>query len=79
MIKWYHLILTLLFGIGIGYFISKDAQSITIDPQIYRLKAEIGWRDLKESKIKDTLKFERQEKMTLAKENIELRTIATKP
>jgi len=79
MIKWYHILITLALGVAIGYFLPHDAGSIEIvDPQIQRLKQEIGWRDFKEAKIKDSLKFERKEKMTLAKENIELRAKSDK-
>lgn len=79
MIKWYHLILTLALGIGIGILIVSywpSNESDLEDPQIHRLNAEIGWRQFKENKIKDSLKVERKEKLILAKENIELRAIA---
>jgi len=80
MIKWYHILITLALGIAIGYFLPHEAESNSeiINPQIQRLKQEIGWREFKEAKIKDSLKFERQEKMTLAKENIELRAKSNK-
>src|SRR6185436_7518742 len=80
MIKWYHILITLAIGIVIGYFLPHGAQNSTdvIDPQIHRIKSELAWRELKESRIKDTLKNERKEKIILAKENIELRAIANK-
>lgn len=67
-----------LIGLGIGYLIWGRDIDNPVDPQIHRLKAEIGWRQFKENKVKDSLKVERKQKESLAKENSELRLIADK-
>ncbi len=80
MIKPYHLLISLLIGFGIGVlvFTCGGKEEPLEDPQIGHLKQEIGWREFKEAKIKDTLKIERATKLAYAKEVIDLRAKANR-
>jgi len=79
--KWYHILLAFILGLllgAFGYSYWPSPETDVEDPIIHQLREGIAWREFKESKIKDSLKFERKEKMTLAKENIELRAKSEK-
>lgn len=72
MIKLYHIILTLLIGIGLGVLISAywPSNEIVVDPQINHLKEEIGWRGFKEVKLTQRIKKDSIEKIALANDVI---------
>lgn len=78
--KWYQAIFTLLIGVGIGIFLYSywpEPDHIDIeDPQIHRLKEEIGWRDFRESQTKERIKKDSIEKIALAKDVIKERSRA---
>lgn len=80
MIKWYHLLITLALGIGIGYFWPHGVQTedVIIKPQIDKHLKAVKERSPSETKLKDSLKIEIKDKKDISKENREKRVIADK-
>ena len=77
MIKWYHILITLVIGVTIGYILPHNESEI-VAPQIKEIKSQIQAREPKENKLEDSIKSLKSKVKYLTKDNIELKARADK-